>query len=193
MPSILRDTPVGQIARLLTRNRVFAYAEEDSNFQIPWEQAEKSEKEAEVDAESPNVDSTSSASSHDASPAPMKEKEERLSSARTRSDAGLEAGLSTIATQKTNARDFGVVTTRTKTREQTQQYTAERFECECQEEMDRQQSSVIVPQTTADGVKLIDWYTTDDPEVSPSESLVFGTAKFLERTPKTGIPGTKLL
>ena len=166
MPSILQDTPVGQIARLLTKNRLFAYAEEDPNFQIPWEQAEKSEKAKEVDAGAPTADSTSSHSSHDASPAPIKEKEERLSSARTRSDAGLEAGLSTIATQKTNARDFGVVTTRTKTREQTQQYTQERFEVELEEEMDRKQSSVIAPQTTADGVTLIDWYTTDDPEVS---------------------------
>ena len=180
MPSILQDTPVGQIARLLTRNRLFAYAEEAPNFQIPWEQAEQLEKEKTADARVPRANSTSSHSSnaHDDKPTSINGKNERLSSARTRSSAGLEAGLSTIATHRTAARDFGAVTTRTRTREQTQQYTAERFEVEKEEEMDRKQSSVIAPQTTADGVTLIDWYTTDDPEVSARESLRLKIANF---------------
>ena len=51
---------------------------------------------------------------------------------------------------------------RTKSREQTLPYSAERFQTELQEEAERQQSAIIVPQKTSDGITLVDWYTTDE-------------------------------
>ena len=163
MASYLQETTVGQIVRLITRNKVFSYPEEDPNFQIPWQKVETTEKEKEAEVDAHGGDSSSSHSSDDSvaqhdpsTTAAQQEPVRSVRSVRTRSDAGLEAGLSTVATAKSSARDFGIVTTRTKTREQTSQFTAERFEVEQQEATERMQSTIIAPQTTADGFTLID-------------------------------------
>lgn len=47
-------------------------------------------------------------------------------------------------------------------RESTKPWTADRLEAEQAEEADRTQSAVIVPTKTADGITLVDWYTTTD-------------------------------
>lgn len=52
---------------------------------------------------------------------------------------------------------------RTKSREQIIPWSAERFEIEKEENLERAQHIVIQPQKTKDGVTLVDWYTTDDP------------------------------
>jgi hypothetical protein len=71
--------------------------------------------------------------------------------------------------QKTTTRGtigtaLGLVATisRKRTREQTLPYSAERFETELEEQAERQQSTIIVPQKTSDGITLVDWYTTDE-------------------------------
>ncbi|KAG8630757.1 hypothetical protein KVT40_002376 [Elsinoe batatas] len=51
---------------------------------------------------------------------------------------------------------------RTKSREATVPYSDERFDVERQLSLERPQSNVIVPQKTADGAILVDWYSTDD-------------------------------
>ena len=162
MASYLQETSTGQIIRFLTRKRVFRYPEEDPNFKIPWEQVQVTEKEAEIEAQAPATNGQSSSS--DSSPRQTPAADEKLDPISQRNQPS-ERGLSTIQTQSSSvaARDFGLVTTRTKTREQTAQYTTERFDIEQQEAIERKQSSVIAPQKTADGITLVDWYTTDDP------------------------------
>lgn len=53
--------------------------------------------------------------------------------------------------------------TRTVTREQTRPFSHERFEAEQEDAVNRTASAIIVPTRTADGIILVDWYTTDDP------------------------------
>jgi MFS transporter, DHA1 family, multidrug resistance protein len=156
MSSYLQETIAGQLLRYATGNRVFRYPEEIAGFEIPWENVEASEKQAEM------ADDASADRSNSVTPA-ADEKSDPIDRPVSRADP--EAGLSTIPTQATSAVRGGAtpVLTRTKSREQTRQYTRERFEIEQQEAVERQQSSIIVPQKTADGVTLVDWYTTDDP------------------------------
>lgn len=159
MTSYLQETIAGQIIRFATRNRALRYPEEDPNFKIPWENVEATEKAAEIEAGADNFSGDhSSADTPNAT-----EKKDPLTPRGLRGDP--EGGLSTIPTQATSAAIQGAnpVLTRTRTREQTRQYSQDRFEVEQQEAIERQQSSVIVPQKTADGITLVDWYTTDDP------------------------------
>ncbi|KAI9871205.1 MAG: hypothetical protein M1823_008515, partial [Watsoniomyces obsoletus] len=153
MVQYLRDTAVGQLIRFITRHKVLRYQEEDPNFKIPWEEAQVSAKVAEVEAHTPVPDGDSSVD-HTPQPTPLDpEKEDPVGSR----DHVREGGLSTIPTQASSAaRQLGPVTTRTTTREQTRQYTRERFDIEQHEAADRQQSSIIVPQKTADGITLVD-------------------------------------
>jgi MFS transporter, DHA1 family, multidrug resistance protein len=156
MSSYLQETIAGQLLRYATGNRVFRYPEEIPGFEIPWENVEASEKQAEL------ADDASADRNNSVTPT-AEEKTDPVDRPVTRTD--IEGGLSTIPTQATSGINRGTtpVLTRTKSREQTRQYSRERFEVERQESIERQQSSIIVPQKTADGIVLVDWYTTDDP------------------------------
>jgi MFS transporter, DHA1 family, multidrug resistance protein len=154
----IQDAPLGQFINWVSKGRYFAFPEQDPNFKIPWEQAGASEKEKEIEAD---TQANSQATSNATTPNPISR--EHSASYVARED--IEARpLSTIPTSHSSARgDFGVVTTRTRTREQTTPYSRERFEVEQEEAIERKQSSIIAPQRTADGIILVDWYTTDDP------------------------------
>lgn len=152
---VIRDAPLGQALRLITRNKVFALLEDNPDFKIPWEQVSASEKEKDIEGNSPASHVASNATSPAPSPA---------AAILTREDIEARAELSTIPTAASAARgEFGAVTTRTLTRERTIPYSRERFEVEQSEAIERKQSSIIAPQRTSDGIILVDWYTTDDP------------------------------
>ena len=154
IPFLIQETTFGQLVRFLSRNKYFKYPEEDPNFKIPWEAVDVAEKEEKLEQNALPSAHGSDSSTPIPSPSAV-EKQDPIRS---------EAGLTTIPTAASSARrDFNLVTTRTRTREQTTQYSAERFEVEQEEAIDRTRSSVIQPQTTADGITLVDWYTTDDP------------------------------
>ena len=156
----IQDAPVGQFINWVSKGKYFRFPEDDPNFKIPWEQASVNEKEKEIEAtEGVNGSGLTSTNTSpgNISRAPSNSYVKR---------EDIEAGaLSTIPTSHSSARgEFGVVTTRTRTREQTTPYSVERFEVEQDEAIERQQgSSIIAPQRTADGIILVDWYTTDDP------------------------------
>ena len=57
------------------------------------------------------------------------------------------------------ARDNEIVLSRTTT----ESYTRERFDIEQTLAAEKTKSIVIAPTKTADGIILVDWYTTDDP------------------------------
>ena len=161
MPSYFQEAPIGQIIRFVTKNKAFRYPEEDPSFKIPWEEVEATEKQAQIETPvtAANQDTSSSENTPNHTPG-ADEKSDPID----QPIRDPERGLSTIPTQGSSAaRVFTNATSRTKSREQTRQYTSERFEIEQQETVERRQSSVIVPQKTADGVTLVDWYTTDDP------------------------------
>jgi MFS transporter, DHA1 family, multidrug resistance protein len=148
MADLLRESAIGQIIRFASRNRYLQYPEEDPNFHIPWEEAAALEKEKEIEADfDPNPPNTNGASD---------------SVGRTNSRANSLTHAPTAPAERTRT-GISATITRTRTREQTLPYSAERLDVEREESIERTTSSVIQPQQTADGIILIDWYTTDDP------------------------------
>lgn len=158
---VVQDAPFGRVLRYLSRGKLFAFPEDHPDFKIPWEEASAGEKEKAIEtAVFPDQNASRLASNATIPPAVSREPSQSMLN-----HEDIEARpLSTIPTAHSSARsDFGPVTTRTKTREQTLPYSRERFEIEQEEAIERQQSNVIAPQRTSDGVILVDWYTTDDP------------------------------
>jgi MFS transporter, DHA1 family, multidrug resistance protein len=153
----IADAPLGQLLNWASKGKYFAFPEDKPGFKIPWEEANVNEKEKELEA---SQETSSATTPLDGSRRDSKTEEEAIK----REDVEAR-GLSQIPTSHSSARNtIGVVTTRTRTREQTTPYSRERFEVEREEEIERRQSSIIAPQRTADGIILVDWYTTDDPE-----------------------------
>ena len=149
MADLVRESPIGQVIRFVTRNKYLRYPEEIPGFQIPWGGVAN---------------------------APVDEKPAHLSDGSTHGpggnnierDAEKDMDVGSLArkttTRGTMGTALGPVSTisRTRTREQTLPYSAERFETELEEQAERLESTVIVPQKTADGITLVDWYTTDE-------------------------------
>jgi DHA1 family multidrug resistance protein-like MFS transporter len=149
MADLIRESPIGQVIRFATRNKYLRYPEEIAGVQIPWEgvtNASVQEKLADL----------SDGSNH--------ELDEKDGQRDVEKDLEAEELARKTTTRGTLGTPLGPQATiaRTKTREQTLPYSVERFQTELQEEAERQQSTVIVPQKTSDGVTLVDWYTTDE-------------------------------
>lgn len=139
MADIIREAPLGQLIRLVTRNKFLKYPEEQDGFQLPW---------SEIDIEKPEKSGPQA------------------------KEARVDAASSIGSNRSDNDPELGQVTlTRTTSRESTRQWTEERQRAEEEEAMERNQSNVIVPARTADGVILVDWYTTDDPANPQNWSL----------------------
>ena len=84
----------------------------------------------------------------------------------------VDAASSIRSNHTDNDPELGQITlTRTITRDSTRQWTEERRQAEEEEAIERTQSNVIVPTKTADGITLVDWYTTDDPANPQNWSL----------------------
>ncbi|KAI9689341.1 MAG: hypothetical protein M1822_009992 [Bathelium mastoideum] len=138
MADLIREAPLGQAIRWITRRKYFKYPEEEAGFTIPWEGAISGDQTPAVSSAPENLESAEDLS-----------KELSLSRAPTarRTESRIEPQLS-----------------QTKTRESTTPWSADRFDVERQESMARTKSQVIIPTKTSDGIILVDWYTTDDPE-----------------------------
>lgn len=156
MADLLREAPIGQVIRLITRNKFLRYPEEEPGFQIPWEAASR-DIAAEKLAETP-----------DSEPEPG-EKDLGANDLNFDGEAmdkdlehGHHGGLASRATTRASV-GLQATLTRTKSREQTLPYSVERYQTEREEEVERMESTVIIPQKTSDGITLVDWYTTDDP------------------------------
>jgi DHA1 family multidrug resistance protein-like MFS transporter len=149
MADLIRESPIGQVIRFVTRDKYLRYPEEIAGFQIPWEGvASASVKEKFADL--------SDGSNH--------ERDEKESERDVEKDLEAEGLARETTARGTLGTPLSATATinRTKSREQTLPYSAERFETELQEEAERQQSAIIVPQKTSDGITLVDWYTTDE-------------------------------
>ncbi|KAI9670012.1 MAG: hypothetical protein M1831_007048 [Alyxoria varia] len=163
---IIRDSPLGQLIRIATKNKAFQYPEEKPGFALPW-------KSAEIESDSDTPEASKSR------PASVKGEAGRPNWATPREQDGnldLEKTVSKASTTRippSRGHDGAALShhltktstiSRKVTREQTEPFSAERLETEREEALQKEQSAVIVPTKTADGVILVDWYTTDDPE-----------------------------
>ena len=149
MADIIRESPIGQVIRYATRNKYFRYPEEISGFQIPWE-----------GAVNPSVEEKLA----DLSDGSEHQPDEKNGERDAEKDLEAEGLARRTTTRGTIGTPLGPTATisRTKTREQTLPYSVDRYQTEVEEEAERKESTVIIPQKTADGITLVDWYTTDE-------------------------------
>ncbi|KKY18450.1 putative major facilitator superfamily transporter [Phaeomoniella chlamydospora] len=151
MKDIIREAALGQVLRFVTSNKVGYYLEELEGFQIPWEVAAAVEKEKAINDQTTPVPSLQN-------PGADVEKAE-ITQSRTN-----ESSLYRHPTEQDPRALPDVHAIRTRSRESTTPWSEERLEVEQQHSAERIQSAIIQPQVTSDGVVLVDWYTTDDPE-----------------------------
>jgi DHA1 family multidrug resistance protein-like MFS transporter len=143
MLDIVREAPVGQLVRLLSGNRLLQYPEEATEFQLPVQYVTQLGNNEKPDRRRHN-----SSNSQDPIQSP------------TESESAAEPGLGQDTEEELET--LGMV--RTKGSVRLAPYTNERLRAEQELDLDRSRSIPIIPQRTSDGVVLVDWYTTDDPE-----------------------------
>lgn len=134
MSDLIREAPLGQAIRFLTRNRVLQYPEEKPDFELPGVY-----RTALGGKSSPSRSGSESVT-------PLETEKEKPYPHRRSTDDLEAVGL-----------------TRTKSRGATVPYTEDRLEVEAELALERTKTIPIAPQKTADGNILVDWYTTDDP------------------------------
>lgn len=153
MSALIRDAPIGQLIRWVTGARYLKYPEEEDGFQCPVAYSDPEENDASpitppaaspaaVEKEYPLPDLASAPTQPD--PERILSRDSTIYSERT---------LSKIVTRP----EMNTVTTRAELEEAYSNATK-------QQTLKEQPSRPIVPQRTSDGVTLVDWYTTNDPE-----------------------------
>ena len=170
----LRESPLGQVIRFASRNRCLLYQEEKPEFVLPWQKAiEEDQSSMELDKVMHQISSGVQSSTLE----PSERKESHRSPIE---DAELEKQetieepeVAQTMVQERSRQELSRHTTisRTVTREQTMPWSTERIRTEEREAVERQRSRIIMPQKTNDGIVLVDWYTTDDPDNPQNWSL----------------------
>ncbi|KFY22590.1 hypothetical protein V493_06490 [Pseudogymnoascus sp. VKM F-4281 (FW-2241)] len=145
MSDLVREAPLGQFLRWVTKNRLFPYPEELPGFKLPesYNAVLRSEKEP---AERP------------------------ISRKQPRKETGSESDESK-STPDSESFNQDIELQRTLSRQDTRQFTQERLDTEIQDAIERVASKPIYPVKTADGLVLVDWYSTDDPANPQNWSL----------------------
>ncbi|KAL8682755.1 MAG: hypothetical protein Q9224_006746, partial [Gallowayella concinna] len=148
MADIIRDAPIGQLIRFVTHNKLLQYPEEKPGFQLPesYNTALNALTIPTIMEKHPS--SSPSTSDSDAAQSPQ----------------ALERKITAETINSVNSKDdLEATLTRTKSRENTQQWTEERLDIERELSIERTKSVPVAPTKTADGNILVDFYTTDDP------------------------------
>jgi MFS transporter, DHA1 family, multidrug resistance protein len=141
MAHIIRETAFGQVARLVSGNRLFQYPDETMDFVLPNHYASLSESYLRAVDHCPAQNPMSAAD---------RVRDKTPSGADSNSDDSSIEGRLALAASFTNTR-------------RSLPFTEERFENDQRLELAKTKSIPIAPQRTADGMILVDWYTTDDP------------------------------
>jgi DHA1 family multidrug resistance protein-like MFS transporter len=146
MTDILREAPLGQLIRWVTSNRLLQYPEERPGFELPetYRSVLNSPEERTGSSGTKSIgystdDSTATPATHD------------LEKRNTHIEQPREGDVEALGLR------------RTKSRLDATPYTEERREIEAELALQRTVTKPIVPQKTANGKILVDWYTTDDP------------------------------
>ncbi|KAK5716867.1 hypothetical protein LTR17_016318 [Elasticomyces elasticus] len=203
LADLIRDAPVGQLLRYVTGNRVFLYPEEKADFDMPGCYASP-DVGAQNKALTPIPSSNSGRESLDARDGEKKGVEpsetppngvadlekraleaaesrtpsdydrealERMETSRSAFNKDLEKGISLTETQLSR------IGTRTAlAQSHTRADLEAAFSASVAAQLSKEPSRAIVPQRTADGNILVDWYTTTDVE-SKSHPQNWSTGK----------------
>lgn len=137
MTDLIREAPIGQLIRFITKNKFLKYPEELDTFKLPPGYATVTEPEEKLEAH----DDGSAAASTESS----------------RGTGGTDR-VTTFDKDIESHVDMG----RTLSQNNTEPYTEERLEVEEDLAFSRTRTEPIVPEKAANGTILVDWYTTDD-------------------------------
>ncbi len=162
MSALIRDAPFGQIVRYITNNRIFQYPEERSDFQIPAAYAQHAAKRLDsYTSSAPTAQPEDPAVEEVVYPDPETVLEKTETQSEDENTSDLER-LQTIRSAHTARTQISRVGTRTALSK-----SISRADLEQQfslASVERGPSHPVVPETRDDGIVLVDWYTTDDPE-----------------------------
>jgi DHA1 family multidrug resistance protein-like MFS transporter len=136
MADLIREAPFGQFLRLVSGRRILKYPEEVEGFELPVQYKVLFETANDTQGLATHQNSTKSTSLPESPGELTQEDKETLD---------------------------GVSMTRTKSRQYTEPFSADRATVEGELELQRTKTIPIIPQRTSDGIILVDWYTTDDP------------------------------
>jgi DHA1 family multidrug resistance protein-like MFS transporter len=136
MADLIREAPFGQFLRFISGRKILKYPEEVEGFELPVQYTLPAEAANDTKGLTPRQNSTKSTSPSESPDEPTKEDKETLD---------------------------GESMTRTKSRQYTDPFSADRAAVEADLELQRTKTIPIIPQRTSEGIILVDWYTTDDP------------------------------
>jgi DHA1 family multidrug resistance protein-like MFS transporter len=157
MTELLREAPLGQLIRYFSGNRFLKYPEELSSFGLPPEYRNVLNSASDQKVEPGPVDSEGRSESSESSRTSSKDVISPISA----SDA-TNVEKEKQAPHLNEHDDKTLRLTKSLSRANSRPYTAERLEIEAELAIERAHSRSIVPQLTADGYILVDWYTSDD-------------------------------
>ncbi|MCJ1483886.1 hypothetical protein MMC06_004054 [Schaereria dolodes] len=140
MTDLVREAPIGQLIRFVTKNKYLRYPEELPGFELPatYNALLNSDK------------------------APLQRPITQTRESESSANSDLEK-VHTAVNDNQVADVEPLNLTRTKSRLDTAPYSEERLEVEQELAIERTQTRPIMPQKTSDGTILVEWYTTDDP------------------------------
>ncbi|KAH9214000.1 major facilitator superfamily transporter [Leptodontidium sp. 2 PMI_412] len=134
MKDIIRDSTFGQIVRLLSKNKLLLYPEEDPNFKCPKGYNDNTNLPEAVVRERTRSFFSTASNPHNS----YMDDEEAITTPESKDESG-----SNESTDKGENSDLERANTA---------------------RLERTKSRPILPSKSADGTILVDWYTTDDPE-----------------------------
>lgn len=156
MKEIIRESPFGQILRLVSGNRLLRYPEEEPGYQIPFERLLQVEKERALDAISEKNGSGFQTPIDESQPKEEVEKEEveeplPVSTIRTAEDRGPDVDIENARTHELNK----LTSVKSVSRTQTLPFTRERMELDQELAAQRALSLPIQPTITSTGQILV--------------------------------------
>lgn len=161
MYDIIRDAPLGQAIRWISRNKYLQYPEEAPDFELLPQYRIVTEDER---TSQPLGSDLSGSRTRIEQPGELDEASRHSPSIDSgRTEEAVDVELGQIATRKEDGELERLRTIKSTASVPTAPYTAERFKSEQHMQALRTQSIAIVPEKTKDGVILVNWYTTDDP------------------------------
>ncbi|ORY09251.1 multidrug transporter [Clohesyomyces aquaticus] len=164
MATLIREAPFGQLVRYLTGNRVFQYPEEKPGFQCPESYYDDQHNKA-----NPEYGHGNETTDDDAiTPLPNDAERDLEKVAETPGDDDIDLEKAETSSSDSASRKDGIGRVKSAAshlqRTSTLPWTEERLEAEEVMAIERTRSVAIQPTKTADGVILVDWYKTDDPD-----------------------------
>ncbi|EWG42429.1 hypothetical protein FVEG_04238 [Fusarium verticillioides 7600] len=161
MSDLIRDAPLGQLIRFVTRNKYLQYPEEKPDFKLPesWV-AVINNPDAIIEESSPNDNTvlTGTALASSASSTVAAEEDPKLKGENEKSEKNNEND----DIERADPQPMRLH--RSRSPQETQAYTVDRLEADEEHDVEKVKSIPVVPKRTKDGSILVDWYFSDDNE-----------------------------